>query len=314
MPPAVDLDQAQAAGAERLERVGGAQLRDGGAASPAARITDVPAGTVTGRPSMVIVTVRPRGGRACRGRSRAPGSSPEVLPSGAARSAPASPRVGRPSRRASRTVISSQRSSTSSEVGVAVAAVADPVDDLDAAGRADPARRALAAGLRRRTPSRSAPASHVDGVVEHDDPAVADHAAPCDRRRPRSRAPRPAAGGDVGPAGRPPAPRAPVGRCAVPPMSRRARAAWSEGRPTRPPRATLPASWKIMRAARLGPPAAPYAAPPSARIHRHRREVSALLTRSACRTGPRAPGSAAWRHHPAPPSRLSSIAVSSPQM
>ena len=49
---AFDLDQAQAARAERLQPVGGAQLRNLDARPAAARMTDVPAGTVTGLPSI----------------------------------------------------------------------------------------------------------------------------------------------------------------------------------------------------------------------------------------------------------------------
>jgi hypothetical protein len=54
--PAFDLDQAQAAGAEGFQAVGGAQLGDIDVRRAAARITEVPAGTRTRSPSMVRVT------------------------------------------------------------------------------------------------------------------------------------------------------------------------------------------------------------------------------------------------------------------
>jgi len=54
-------------------------------------------------------------------------------------------------------------------------AVEDAIDDLDAAGRADPARRAFAAAFDRaklhREPRHP---RHVDGIVENDQAAVAD--------------------------------------------------------------------------------------------------------------------------------------------
>ena len=55
---ALDLDQAQPAGAERLQAVGGAQLGhgDAGLASRRASAT-CPAGTVTGLPSISSVTM-----------------------------------------------------------------------------------------------------------------------------------------------------------------------------------------------------------------------------------------------------------------
>jgi len=53
----LDLDQAQPAGAERLDRVRGAQLRTCVPISAAARMIEVPSGTVTLVPSMVSVTV-----------------------------------------------------------------------------------------------------------------------------------------------------------------------------------------------------------------------------------------------------------------
>ena len=58
----------------------------------------------------------------------------------------------------------------------------DLVDGLDAAGRADPARRALAAGFDRAEFHREAGLlRHVDAVVEHDDAAMADQ--PVARRK-----------------------------------------------------------------------------------------------------------------------------------
>ena len=63
------------------------------------------------------------------------------------------------------------------EVGGAILVRDDPVDDLDAAGRADPAGRALAAGFDRAELHREAGLPrHVDRVVEHDDAAVPDQA------------------------------------------------------------------------------------------------------------------------------------------
>src|SRR5687768_5611048 len=52
----------------------------------------------------------------------------------------------------------------------------DAVDDLDAAGRADAARRAFAAALGRAELEREARLlRHVDAVVEHHDAAVTEH-------------------------------------------------------------------------------------------------------------------------------------------
>ena len=54
----------------------------------------------------------------------------------------------------------------------------DLVDGLDAAGRADPAGRALAAAfLGAEFHGEARLARHVDAVVEDDDPAMAEHAA-----------------------------------------------------------------------------------------------------------------------------------------
>ena len=53
----------------------------------------------------------------------------------------------------------------------------DAIDHLDAAGRADPAWRALAAGFdSAELHGKSRLFGHVDGVVEHHDAAVADQA------------------------------------------------------------------------------------------------------------------------------------------
>ena len=55
---ALDLDQAEPARAERLELSVAHSFGMPTPASTAARITDVPSGTVTGMPSIVSVTVR----------------------------------------------------------------------------------------------------------------------------------------------------------------------------------------------------------------------------------------------------------------
>src|SRR5215468_6755212 len=61
------------------------------------------------------------------------------------------------------------------EIGLAFLARYDPVDDLDAARRADSAGRALAAGLDgAELHGEARLARHVDGVVEDDDAAVTD--------------------------------------------------------------------------------------------------------------------------------------------
>ena len=86
---------------------------------------------------------------------------------------------------------------------------------------------------------------HVDGVVEHDDAAMADQPVAW-RRRPRSRtACRTARAGNRRRAGRRPARRAPAGRVRVPPpmsstSSPRVR---PKAVSKRPPCLTLPASW-----------------------------------------------------------------------
>ena len=70
-----------------------------------------------------------------------------------------------------------QRSSSTAMFARAILAANDAVDDLDAADRADAARRALAAGFDRAEFHREARLlRHVDGVVEHDDAAMADQA------------------------------------------------------------------------------------------------------------------------------------------
>src|ERR1700738_5618463 len=61
-------------------------------------------------------------------------------------------------------------------------AVEDAIDDLDAAGRADPARRAFAATFDRAKLHREPRhLRHVDGIVENDEAAVADE--PVERRK-----------------------------------------------------------------------------------------------------------------------------------
>jgi hypothetical protein len=61
------------------------------------------------------------------------------------------------------------------EVAGAILAADDAIHGLDAAGRADAAWRALAARLDRAELHREAGLlRHVDGVVEHDDAAMAD--------------------------------------------------------------------------------------------------------------------------------------------
>jgi hypothetical protein len=59
--------------------------------------------------------------------------------------------------------------------------VEDAIDDLDAAGRSDPARRAFAAAFDRAKLHREARHfRHVDGIVEDDEATVAEE--PVDRR------------------------------------------------------------------------------------------------------------------------------------
>src|ERR1700704_6304435 len=61
-------------------------------------------------------------------------------------------------------------------------AVEDAINDLDATGRADPARRAFAATFDRAKPHReSGHPRHVDGIVENDEAAVANK--PVERRK-----------------------------------------------------------------------------------------------------------------------------------
>ena len=68
-----------------------------------------------------------------------------------------------------------QRSSSTTRLSLALLAGDDPVDDLDAAGRADPAGRALAAGFdRAELHGEARLLGHVDRVVEDDDAAMAD--------------------------------------------------------------------------------------------------------------------------------------------
>ena len=73
-------------------------------------------------------------------------------------------------------VMRSQRSSSSCQIPVALDAGDDPVDDLDAARRADAAGRAFAAGFDGAEFHREARLlGHVDGIVEHHEAAMADH-------------------------------------------------------------------------------------------------------------------------------------------
>ena len=163
---ALDLDEAEPARAERLERVGRAQLRDcRRPASDAARMTDVPAGTITPMPSTVTCAVAsPRTGGVPRsGVSRA-GSSMSVMAGPLPWWAPGGPKSSGKCSSALRTgigvsppiahsdpfVIVVQRSSSSTSwVRRTPSSVGGPdaVDDLHPARRPDPARRALAARL-----------------------------------------------------------------------------------------------------------------------------------------------------------------------
>src|SRR4051794_15310927 len=69
------------------------------------------------------------------------------------------------------------------EIGLGLLTSGDPVDHLDAAPRAEPTRRALAAALDRTELEREAGLlQEVDGVVEPPPPAMADQpAAPGER-------------------------------------------------------------------------------------------------------------------------------------
>src|SRR6185295_2340710 len=164
-------------------------------ASIAARMMEVPSGTVTLLPSMVSVTIASdfergvpksissikdivsllfrglQGGR-CRAKI-----FPEVFQC-------AHDRVGREA---------AERAQRAEFHGVAevfdhrevfrgALAANDLVDGFDAAGRADPARRALAAGFDRAEFHRKAGLfGHVDAVVEHDDATMTDQ--PVARRK-----------------------------------------------------------------------------------------------------------------------------------
>ena len=76
-----------------------------------------------------------------------------------------------------------QRSSTTARFSADALAADDLVDGLDAAGGADPARRALAAGFDGAELHRKARLfRHVDAVVEHDDAGMADQAVACGKR------------------------------------------------------------------------------------------------------------------------------------
>ena len=160
-------------------------------ASIAARMIEVPAGTVTLWPSMVSVTMASRF-RSAACRSRFPGSATWRAPlfGGRRRAGAGSKSSGKwfsalitgygvkpPSAQSEPNFIVLQRSSSTAMFSGHAFAGDDPVDDLDAAGRADPARRALAAafdGAEFHGEARLL--RHVDGVVEHDDAAMADQA------------------------------------------------------------------------------------------------------------------------------------------
>ena len=80
-----------------------------------------------------------------------------------------------PSAQSDPNFIVSQSSSTSARFASRVLAGDDAVDHLDAAHRADPAGRALAAGFDgAELEGEAGLRRHVDGVVEHDDAAMAD--------------------------------------------------------------------------------------------------------------------------------------------
>ena len=198
-------------------------------ASMAARMIEVPAGTVTGWPSMVSVHLLCRDGwPACRSRFRERATWRCPLYAAAAAQARtvevlgemldrAHHRVGREAaQRAERAEF--QRLAEvgdQGEVGLGPLAADDLVHGLGAAHRADAAGRALAAGFDGAEFQREARlVRHVDRVVEHHDAAMADQpvAAP---RRPRSRtACRTARAGNRRRAARRPARRAPAGRSA----------------------------------------------------------------------------------------------------
>ena len=74
--------------------------------------------------------------------------------------------------------IVSHRSRSNATLAASFVAAANPVDDLDAAHGADAARRALAARLDgAELHGEPRLLAHVDGVVEHDEAAVAEHRA-----------------------------------------------------------------------------------------------------------------------------------------
>src|SRR6266702_1647917 len=162
-------------------------------ASIAARMIEVPSGTVTWLPSMVSVTIVSDFERGVpksissirdivvllfrglkRGRRR-----DEILPEVLQR---AEHRVGREAAECAERAEFHGVAEVFDEREVFGDALAahDLLDGLDAAGRTDPTRRALAAGLDgvelHRAPRLLA---HVDAVVEHDDAAMADEAVAC---------------------------------------------------------------------------------------------------------------------------------------
>src|SRR4051794_15039006 len=159
-------------------------------ASIAARMIEVPSGTVTWLPSMVSVTIVSDFERGVpksissirdivvllfRGLKRGRGRDeilPEVLQC-------AEHGVGREAaERAERAEFHGVAEVFDEcEVFAHALALDDLLDGLDAAGRADPARRALAAGFDgAEFHGETRLLAHVDAVVEHDDTAVADQA------------------------------------------------------------------------------------------------------------------------------------------
>src|SRR6185312_14555208 len=158
--------------------------------SAAAAITDVPGGTLTLRPSMVSVTVASpvRIGvpvsSSCNSaiadllfRRRARRRLGEILAEMIERAHDW--HGNEPAEGAQRTIRHHlAKIAQQLDVLLAVPAGDDLVDSFDPADRADPARRALAAAFLGAEVEREAGlARHVDSVVEHDDPAMAEHAA-----------------------------------------------------------------------------------------------------------------------------------------
>src|SRR5580698_8460459 len=156
----------------------------------AAAITDVPGGTLTLRPSMVSVTVGspvrigvPVSSSCKRAMARllfrrdARGRLGEILAEMVER---AEDRHGnQPAESAERAVCHDLAKITQQfDILLAVAAGDDLVHGLNAAGRTDPARRALAAAfLGAKFHGEAGLARHVDAVVENDDSTMAQHTA-----------------------------------------------------------------------------------------------------------------------------------------